>query len=141
MRRVAEIKHLPMPLRRRFTRALQLLGAGSTSQWIHVQVRRAIREAEARFGNDLFSHLTEEERWIAEIIHSGAAELAHIAQESAMPVDRVARVIARLVQIGQVEERRKGGKTAAARGAAIKLYFLAKPLPALLTRDDDDDLI
>lgn len=129
MARVAEIRNLPAPLRRRFTRALQLLGVGSTSQWVHVQVRRAIREAEARFGDDLFRHLTEEERWIAEVIGDGAAELPHIAQESAMPVERVARVLVRLIQIGQVEERRKGGKTKVARGAATKLYFLAKPLP------------
>lgn len=137
MARVAEIRNLPAPLRRRFTRALQLLGVGSTSQWVHVQVRRAIREAEARFGDDLFRHLTEEERWIAEVVADGAAELPHIAQESAMPVERVSRVLARLIQIGQVEERRKGGKTKAARGAATKLYFLAKPLPPRVTDDDE----
>ena len=137
MARVAEIRNLPAPLRRRFTRALQLLGVGSTSQWVHVQVRRAIREAEARFGDDLFRHMTEEERWIAEVVADGAAELPHIAQESAMPVERVSRVLARLIQIGQVEERRKGGKTKAARGAATKLYFLAKPLPPRVTDADE----
>jgi len=134
--RTVEIKNLPPTLRRRFVRALELLGAGSQAQWLYIQIRRAIREAEVRFGQD-FNVLTDEERWIAEVIADGAAEIQQIAEETHCSISRARTVVGRLIQFGYVEERRRGGKTESARGAATKLYFLARPIPSRPGLDDE----
>lgn len=124
--RTIEIKNVAPQFRRRFTRALQLLGAGSQSQWLSVQMRRVVREAEIRFGEDFDREfLTAEERFIVEVIADGAAEVQQIASETLIAESRVRVLLNRLISIGWLVERRKGGKTNVARGAVVRLYFLA----------------
>lgn len=126
MKRAVVIKNLPRPLRQRFTRALQLLGAGSQAQWLQIQIRRVIREAEARFGADLFEILTVEEQLVVEVIQDGAAEIQQIIDETFLAEGRVETLLKNLCERGILEERRKGGKTDGARGASLKLYFISE---------------
>lgn len=124
MPQAASIHGIEKPTRRALIRALKLSGAGSQSSWIRTKIRLAIREAQKQFGGDIFSVLTDEERDILQIVASGAAELQHIAEEALLTESRIKKVLADLMDCGYVEERRKGGKTEQARGAAIKYYFV-----------------
>lgn len=134
--RAMQIIHMTPQMRRDFAQALHMLGRGSQSSWLHVQVRRIIREAKIQFGEDFATEcLREEERFICEVIEDGAAELGEIAKEAGITLVHARRVIKRLLLFGWIEERRKGGKTEVARGAATKLYFLKRPLPTV--RDEE----
>ena len=126
------IINLPKKTHRQLRRALGLLGAGSQSQWVHTEVRKIIRKAQKEFGEDLFDFLTEEERHVLNTIASGAAEIPHIAEECLLSEKRVEILIADLIDRGFVERRKKGGKTAAARGAVIDLYFVTKKYTDLI---------
>lgn len=121
-----KILGLPKSLHRSFRRALALSGAGSQSQWLHAQVRRLIREQQELHGDNLLRVLTSEESEIVSAIQSGAAEFPQIVEESMIAEHRVRAIIDDLVERGIVQERRKGGKTDGARGAAVKLYFAEK---------------
>lgn len=114
---------LPRRLHRLFRRSLQLSGAGSQSQWLSGQVRRLIREQQEIHGEDLLRVLTIEETEIIAVIRSGAAEFPQIVEESMLAESRVRAILDDLVDRGIVQERKKGGKTDGARGAAITLYF------------------
>lgn len=128
-----EIRYLSPHVRRRFKRAIRLLGKGTQSQWLNVQVRRLIREAEQRLGERYDSdYLTEEERFICEVIEDGAAELAQIVAETHLGENKVRTIVKELIEYGWLEERRKGGKTDSARGASVRLLFLKRPLPDLV---------
>jgi DNA-binding MarR family transcriptional regulator len=131
--RAVQIANLSQPTRRKFARALHLLGKGSQSAWLSVQVRRVIREAAIQFGEGFEqTHLTEEEQFVCEVIADGAAEIGEIARESMIHEQRVRAILKRLLEYGWIEERRKGGKTDAARGATIKLYFPKRPISAAI---------
>jgi len=106
-----------------FRRSLALSGAGSQSQWLSGQVRRLIREQQEIHGEDLLRVLTIEETEIVSVIRSGAAEFPQIVEESMIAESRVRVILDDLVDRGIVQERKKGGKTDKARGAAIALYF------------------
>ena len=114
---------LPRRLHRLFRRSLALSGAGSQSQWLSGQVRRLIREQQEIHGDDLLRVLTIEETEIVTVIRSGAAEFPQIVEESMLAESRVRTILDDLVDRGIVQERKKGGKTDGARGAAVKLYF------------------
>jgi DNA replication initiation complex subunit (GINS family) len=107
-----------------FRRSLALLGAGSQSKWLQTRIRLFIRQAQERFGDDLFEVLTEEERQILEVIASGAAEIQHICEETLLQRQQAERLIHELCERGLLMERKKGGKTEQARGAKVSLYFV-----------------
>lgn len=109
--------------RRLFRRALALSGAGSQSRWISAKIRQLIREQQERHG-DLMQALTEDEHDLIEVIRSGAAEIQHIVVESLLSEKQVEAMLADLIKRGLIEERKKGGKTAQARGAVITMYFV-----------------
>lgn len=114
---------LPKRLHKLFRRSLALSGAGSQSQWLSGQVRRLIREQQEIHGENLLCVLTVEESEVVAVIRDGAAELQQIVEESMITESRVRAILDDLVERGIVQTRRKGGKTDAARGAAITLYF------------------
>src|SRR5215813_2649539 len=126
MGQAVRILGVPKSTRKLFRRALALSGAGSQSRWLLTQVRRFIREQQEKFGEDLLTALTEEEKDILSIIESGAAEIQHIAEESLLPENQVLKILTDLIEMGFVESRPKGGKTDGARGAKITLYFVKK---------------
>ena len=126
MGQAVRILGVPKSTRKLFRRALALFGAGSQSKWLQSQIRRYIKQAEEKFGEDLLKALTDEEKDILNIIESGAAEIQHIAEESLLPEKQVQKILADLIEMGFVESRLKGGKTDGARGAKITLYFVKK---------------
>ena len=111
--------------RQKFTRAIALSNAGSQSQWLLIQVKRFIRQQEAKHGNLLLA-LTAEEQWIVEVVASGAAEPDHIAEETGFDSETVDRLLADLVDRNVLEIRKQGGKTDHARGARRDLYFVSE---------------
>lgn len=117
---------LPKHLHRLFRRSLDLAGAGSQSQFLYSVVRRTIREQQEIHGEDLLRVLTAEEEDLLSVIRSGAAEFPQIVRESLMAERRVRELVNDLVERGIIEERKKGGKTEGARGAAITLYFVSE---------------
>ncbi|MBL8186567.1 MAG: MarR family transcriptional regulator [Acidobacteria bacterium] len=116
---------LSKSLQVKYRRAVALSGARSQSQHLLSMIRRAILEAEQKHG-DLLHALTPEEQDVLGVIEAGAAEVSQIAEETLLTVRRVEQVLDELIGRGLVESRRKGGKTESARGAVIKLYFLAE---------------
>jgi len=130
MNKAVRILGLSKPTHKLFKRALALSGAGSQSKWLDAQVRKFIRAQQERFGPNLFQALTEEEQDIISIIESGAAEIQQIAEESLLHEQRVRQLLADLVERGILEIRKKGGKTAVARGAVIDLYFVVEKYPS-----------
>src|SRR5262249_14173136 len=105
MGQAVRILGVPKSTRKLFRRALALSGAGSQSRWLLTQVRRFIREQQEKFGEDLLTALTEEEKDLIDIIASGAAEIQHIVEAATLPEKRVASIIADLIERGFVEER------------------------------------
>jgi hypothetical protein len=124
--KAVRIINLPRPIREQYRRALQLEGSGSQSRDLLTHVRRTIRQAQEKFGEDLFQVLTAEESDLLAVIESGAAEVQHIAEETLLPLARVEVLLKDLESRKIVEKRKKGGKTAVARGAAVNLYFIAE---------------
>jgi hypothetical protein len=120
-----KIRGLSSQIRKKFSRALRLSGAGSQSQWLHVQINRFIRQVELKHG-DLLLALTVDEQWLVEVVASGAAEPVHIAEETGFALQAVERLLADLVDRDVLEIRRQGGKTDAARGARRPLYFISE---------------
>lgn len=121
--RTVFVRDLPKQMREQFARAIELAGAGSQAKWISTQIRLFIREQQEKFGADLFAVLTADEQQVLDVIRSGAAELAHIVEESLLPPSRVAQILDNLERRKRIEARRKGGKTEGARGAATTLYI------------------
>lgn len=113
-----------------FRRALQLAGAGSQSKWLQTRIRLFILDVQQQFGDNLFDVLTEEERQVLNVIQSGAAEIAHICEETLLAREQAERLIADLIDRGLIVERKKGGKTAQARGARVSLYFVVEKYKA-----------
>src|SRR5262245_29847197 len=95
--------------REKFNRAIRLTGSGPQSQWLRTVITRCISSVEAKHG-DLSLALTEEERWIVEVIHSGAAEVCQIAEESGVKLARVESIVGDLMERGIVREEKQGGK-------------------------------
>jgi hypothetical protein len=124
--KAVRIINLPRPIREQYRRALQLEGSGSQSRDLLTHVRRTIRQAQEKFGEDLFQVLTAEESDLLAVIESGAAEIQHIAQESLLPIPQVKRLLDDLIDRGIIVTAKKGGKTDGARGARIDLYFIAE---------------
>lgn len=124
MKNYLRIAGLPRQIRRPFRRALQLAGVESQTQWLYMQIRRTIREQQEIHGQDLFQAITIEESEVIRVVRSGAAELPHIIDESMIPPRRVEQILADLVDRGIIEERRRGGKSEAARGATVTMYFV-----------------
>ena len=124
------IAGLPKSTHKLFKRALAVSGAGSQSRWLSTQIRKFIREQQEKCGDDLFKVLTVEEQDIISIIQSGAAEIQQITEESLLHEQRVRQLLADLVERGILETRKKGGKTAVARGAVIDLYFVVEKYPS-----------
>lgn len=121
--KAVRVINLPDQVRMAFARSLELAGAGSQAKWISTQIRLFIREQQEKFGADLFAVLTADEQQVLDVIRSGAAELAHIVEESLLPPSRVAQILDNLERRKRIEARRKGGKTEGARGAATTLYI------------------
>lgn len=121
-RKSIRIVNLPRDLDRKLKRALQVLGAGSRSQWLYVQVLRAIRDAEQQHELPISEILTDEERFIGELIFEGCYEIQDLIKESHMTVDNVRRILQQMVTADLVEVRKQGGKTDQARGASKSLY-------------------
>jgi hypothetical protein len=120
-----KVRGLSSQVRKKFSRALRLSGAGSQSQWLLVQINRFIRQQEVKHG-DLMLALTADEQWLVEVVASGAAEPDHIAEETGFALTAVERLLADLVDRGILEIRKQGGKTAVARGARRDLYFVSE---------------
>jgi hypothetical protein len=125
-RKSIRIVNLPRDLDRKLKRALQVLGAGSRSQWLYVQVLRAIRDAEQQHELPISEILTDEERFIGELIFEGCYEIQDLITESHMTVDNVRRILQQMVTADLVEVRKQGGKTDQARGASKSLYVLTR---------------
>jgi predicted transcriptional regulator len=125
-RKSIRIVNLPRDLDRKLKRALQVLGAGSRSQWLYVQVLRAIRDAEQQHELPISEILTDEERFIGELIFEGCYEIQDLITESHMTVDNVRRILQQMVTAELVEVRKQGGKTDQARGASKSLYVLTR---------------
>ncbi len=125
-RKSIRIINLPRDLDRKLKRALQVLGAGSRSQWLYVQVLRAIRDAEQQHELPISEILTDEERFIGELIFEGCYEIQDLITESHMTVDNVRRILQQMVTADLVEVRKQGGKTDQARGASKSLYVLTR---------------
>jgi predicted transcriptional regulator len=125
-RKSIRIVNLPRDLDRKLKRALQVLGAGSRSQWLYVQVLRAIRDAEQQHELPISEILTDEERFIGELIFEGCYEIQDLITESHMTVDNVRRILQQMVTSELVEVRKQGGKTDQARGASKILYVLTR---------------
>jgi hypothetical protein len=125
-RKSIRIVNLPRDLDRKLKRALQVLGAGSRSQWLYVQVLRAIRDAEQQHELPINDILTDEERFIGELIFEGCYEIQDLITESHMTVDNVRRILQQMVNAELVEVRKQGGKTDQARGASKSLYVLTR---------------
>jgi predicted transcriptional regulator len=125
-RKSIRIVNLPRDLDRKLKRALQVLGAGSRSQWLYVQVLRAIRDAEQQHELPINEILTDEERFIGELIFEGCYEIQDLITESHMTVDNVRRILQQMVNAELVEVRKQGGKTDQARGASKSLYVLTR---------------
>lgn len=113
---------LPHRLRSKFARALALSNAGSQSAWLLTQINRFIKEQEAKHG-DLLLALTAEEKWLVEVVSSGAAEPQQIAEETGFDAATVENLLDELVERGVLEIRPQGGKTDKARGTRRPLYF------------------
>jgi len=112
-------------LRSKFARALALSNAGSQSAWLLTQINRFIKEQEAKPGDLLFA-LTAEEKWLVEVVSSGAAEPQQIAEETGFDAETLASLLEDLVERGVLEIRKQGGKTDQARGARRDLYFVSE---------------
>lgn len=125
-RKSIRIVNLPRDLDRKLKRALQVLGAGSRSQWLYVQVLRAIRDAEQQHELPISEILTDEERFIGELIFEGCYEIQDLITESHMTVDNVRRILQQMVNAELIEVRKQGGKTDQARGASKSLYVLTR---------------
>ncbi len=115
---------LPVTLQVKFRRAVQLTGQGSQAQYLHSVIRKLIREAEAAHGN-LLTVLTPDEDEVVRVINDGAAEFGQIVEETLIAAGKVEKLLTELIDRGILEVRKKGGKTEQARGASIKMYFLA----------------
>lgn len=115
--------------RRKFERALLLEGAGNQSRWLLAMINRFIAGAEQKHG-DLFAALTAEERWLVEVVHSGAAEPQQIAEETGINIRRATKLVNDLVELGVLVETKQGGKTESARGARRSLYFVSEKISA-----------
>ena len=114
---------LPRDLSRKFTRACEITGS-RRANWLAAQVRRFVLEVEARHG-DLFDVFTAEENLVLQVVASGAAEKEQVAEELHMDLPTTVEILNRLVERGALVALPKGGKTDRARGAKIKLYFVA----------------
>jgi predicted transcriptional regulator len=125
-RKSIRIVNLPRDLDRKLKRALQVLGAGSRSQWLYVQVLRAIRDAEQQHELPISEILTDEERFIGELIFEGCYEIQDLITESHMTADNVRRILQQMVNAELVDVRKQGGKTDQARGASKSLYVLTR---------------
>lgn len=108
----------------KFRRAVQLTGRVSQSQFLSNAIRQLIREAEAAHGN-LLTVLTPDEEEIVRVVRDGAAEFGQIVEETLIAAGKVEKLLTELIDRGILEARKKGGKTEGARGAVIKMYFLA----------------
>jgi predicted transcriptional regulator len=116
---------IPKNLRRFWARALAIEGI-TQSTFLLNRIKRYVRDQQAKYGEDLFQVLSEEEKDILAVIDSGAAEIQHIAEEALLTESKAQRIIAGLIDCGYVEERKRGGKTDMARGAATKMYFVTE---------------
>jgi hypothetical protein len=125
-RKSIRIVNLPRDLDRKLKRALQVLGAGSRSQWLYIQVLRAIRDAEQKHELPINQILTDEERFLGELIFEGCYEIQDLITESHMKVENVRRILQQMVTADLVEVRKQGGKTDQARGASKSLYVLTQ---------------
>lgn len=115
---------LPPTLQRKFGRAVALMGQGSQSQFLSSAIRKLILDAEARHGN-LLTVLTPDENDVVRVIHDGAAEFQQIVEETLIAAGKVEKLLNDLIERGILVVRKKGGKTEGARGAVIKMHFLA----------------
>lgn len=109
----------------KFRRAVALMGRGSQSQFLAASIRRLIQEAEQQHGN-LLTVLTPDEEDVVRAVADGAAELQQIIEETLIAAGKVEKLLTELIGRGILEARKKGGKTEGARGATIKMYFLAE---------------
>lgn len=114
---------LPRDLSRKFARACEITGSRRAS-WLAAQIRKFVIDTEARYG-DLFEIFSAEEELVLNVVASGAAEKQHIAEEINMEISKAAEILDRLVERGALLTLSKGGKTDGARGARVKLYFVA----------------
>lgn len=125
-RKAVHVRDLPKQTHEMFARAIELAGAGSQARWLSTQIRLFIREQQERFGADLFAVLTADEQQVLNVIRDGAAELQQIAEETLLTEAKVMKILERLERRKRIEARKKGGKTDAARGAVVTLYFIAE---------------
>lgn len=114
---------LPRDLSRKFTRACEITGSRKAN-WLAAQIRTFVMQVEAKHG-DLFEIFSPDEQLVLRLVADGAAEKEHVAEEGHMTIAAAGDLLERLVKRGALVTLPKGGKTEQARGAKIKLYFLA----------------
>ena len=90
---------LSRTLHRDLTRAVQLAGFRSISQWLLRQTQNFIKEQKEIHG-DLLTSLTPLEQDIVRVIEDGANDPDHIAQETMIPLKKLNRMLADLFDRG-----------------------------------------
>jgi predicted transcriptional regulator len=120
-----QIRGLSRLLYRELSRATQLAGFRSVSEWLFRQTRAFIAE-QRRIHGDLMDALTPLEEDILRVVRDGANDPEHIAEETMISARKLGRLLADLVDRGVLEMRRQGGKTDQARGARRPLYFVTE---------------
>lgn len=86
------------------------------------QYARRLVAQERRINPALFNRLTPAEEEVLEAVRTGCFEIPHVVEETGLPARQVERILAELVDRGMLRKDKRGGKTAAARGARVDIY-------------------